>query len=229
MAAISLSRCPLVAGGALAAGPSRCPRPARAQGIRPRGQGTRLGACSSVDSQQPAVNGDFSRRGLLAAVAGASVAVSGWASPASVQAREMKFVQAGGIEYCDVAVGRGDTTFDGDTIKVTFTAHTYDTETGKKIKTFDPFVNGGGGSSMANGFKLTLGNVNGDIIPGLNLGIVGGDGVEPMKMGGKRVLRIPPELAFGSKGHSCYLGLKDQCQVPPDTPVEIEVAFVDFV
>jgi hypothetical protein len=53
------------------------------------------------------------------------------------------------------------------------------------------------------------------IIPGLNLGIVGGDGVEPMRAGGKRVIRIPPELAFGSEGHSCYLGLKDQCTVLP--------------
>lgn len=75
----------------------------------------------------------------------------------------MKFVKAGGIEYFDDVVGKGDTTFDGDTIRVTFTAHTYDLETGKKVKTFDPFINGGGGSSMAQGFKLTLGNVNGDV------------------------------------------------------------------
>jgi hypothetical protein len=68
------------------------------------------------------------------------VALSGLTS-LSAQARE-KFVQAGGIEYYDAVIGKGETTFDGDTIRVTFTAHTYDPETGKKIKTFDPFITG---------------------------------------------------------------------------------------
>jgi len=40
----------------------------------------------------------------------------------------------------------------------------------------------------------------GEVIKGWDIGIAGGQGIPPMKVGGKRKLIIPPELGYGSMG-----------------------------
>ncbi len=40
----------------------------------------------------------------------------------------------------------------------------------------------------------------GEVIKGWEIGIGGGQGIPPMKVGGKRKLIIPPELGYGSMG-----------------------------
>ncbi|XP_052878808.1 uncharacterized protein LOC108474718 isoform X3 [Gossypium arboreum] len=41
------------------------------------------------------------------------------------------------------------------------------------------------------------------VIKGWDQGILGGDGVPPMLAGGKRTLRLPPELGYGMRGAGC--------------------------
>jgi len=86
-----------------------------------------------------------------------------------------------GVRYWDIRIGAGDPATKGHAVKVLYTAWV---ENGKK-----EFA-----SSTTDGKApiFTLGV--GQVIRGWE------DGVEGMKVGGKRQLRIPPELAYGSAG-----------------------------
>jgi peptidylprolyl isomerase len=86
-----------------------------------------------------------------------------------------------GLNYWDLKVGDGPTATKGHKVKVHYTGWLL--EEGTK---FD--------SSLDRGqpFEFTLGS--GQVIPGWDLGVAG------MKVGGKRQLRIPPELAYGYRG-----------------------------
>src|SRR6266568_3323412 len=85
-----------------------------------------------------------------------------------------------GLEYWDIKVGTGTVAEKGKTAIVNYTGWLTD---GKK---FDSSI-GRGPFSVEN-----LGNA--PVIKGWNEGIVG------MKVGGKRQLRIPGDLAYGSRG-----------------------------
>ncbi len=86
-----------------------------------------------------------------------------------------------GLQYWDIKLGLGPLAKAGDHVKVHYTGWL---TTGKK---FDSSV----GTNQP--FDFTLGQ--GEVIKGWDEGIVG------MKVGGKRQLRIPPELAYGAAGH----------------------------
>jgi FKBP-type peptidyl-prolyl cis-trans isomerase len=86
-----------------------------------------------------------------------------------------------GLEYWDIKVGTGEVAQAGQSAKVHYTGWL---TTGKK---FDSSV----GKAP---FEVTpLGDA--PVIKGWNEGIIG------MKVGGKRQLRIPPELAYGADGY----------------------------
>ena len=88
---------------------------------------------------------------------------------------------ADGLEYWDIKVGTGAVAEAGQTVMVHYTGWLTN---GKK---FDSSV----GKAP---FEVTpLGNA--PVIKGWNEGIVG------MKVGGKRQLRIPPDLAYGADGY----------------------------
>ncbi len=57
----------------------------------------------------------------------------------------------------------------------------------------------------------------GEVIRGWDIGIGGGQGIPPMKVGGKRKLIIPPELGYGSQSSGI---------VPPNTTLLFEVELV---
>jgi FKBP-type peptidyl-prolyl cis-trans isomerase len=88
---------------------------------------------------------------------------------------------ASGLQYWDIKVGTGEAAKDGDHVKVHYTGWL---TSGKK---FDSSVD------AHQPFELTLGK--GEVIKGWDEGIAG------MKVGGKRQLKIPPDLAYGEKGY----------------------------
>lgn len=188
--------------------------------------------CSSSSSSSCGTRPAATRRGALRLAAAAPAALLAPRRASAAAGGSGWTAAPGGIEYKDVVVGTGAEAANGDYIKVVFSAFTYDPadpDARKGRHVFDPFVLGGGGASASKGFKLALGGINGDIIPGWNDGIVGTEGVPAMRAGGTRVLRLPPELAFGDDGHHCRQGYAQGCEVPPGTPVEITTQFVDFV
>ncbi len=90
-----------------------------------------------------------------------------------------KHSTASGLEYWDIKVGTGAEAKPGDMVKVNYTGwltngKMFDSSIGKQ-----PFQ-----------FKLGAHQV----IPGWDEGVAG------MKVGGKRQLRIPPDLAYGQQG-----------------------------
>ena len=86
-----------------------------------------------------------------------------------------------GLQYWDIRIGFGPFAKAGDHVKVHYTGWL---TTGKK---FDSSVDAN------QPYEFTLGN--GEVIKGWDEGVAG------MKVGGKRQLRIPPELAYGETGH----------------------------
>lgn len=85
-----------------------------------------------------------------------------------------------GLQYWDIKVGLGAVAKAGDHVKVHYTGWL---TTGKK---FDSSVD------AHQPYEFTLGN--GEVIKGWDEGVAG------MKVGGKRQLRIPPELGYGATG-----------------------------
>ena len=88
-----------------------------------------------------------------------------------------------GLQYWDIRVGTGEVAKDGDHVKVHYTGWLTN---GKK---FDSSVD------AHQPFDFTIGK--GDVIKGWEEAASPG-----MKVGGKRQLRIPPQLAYGEQGYS---------------------------
>jgi FKBP-type peptidyl-prolyl cis-trans isomerase FkpA len=86
-----------------------------------------------------------------------------------------------GLQYWDIKVGTGNEAKSGDEVKVHYTGWF---TSGKK---FDSSVD------AQQPYSFTLGQ--GNVIKGWDEGVAG------MKVGGKRQLRIPPELAYGEQGY----------------------------
>jgi FKBP-type peptidyl-prolyl cis-trans isomerase FkpA len=103
----------------------------------------------------------------------------GPASPTPVTGEGV--IKKDGLKYWDLKVGTGKEAKKGQTVKVHYTGWLLDNGT-----KFD--------SSLDRGqpFQFTIGE--GQVIRGWDEGVAG------MKVGGKRQLRIPPELGYGARG-----------------------------
>jgi FKBP-type peptidyl-prolyl cis-trans isomerase len=120
---------------------------------------------------------------LLAAVAvaqtaGAKPKTPNTSAPTKVTGDGVK--TDSGLQYWEIRVGPGEVAKEGSHVRVHYTGWL---TTGKK---FDSSVDAG------KPFDFTIGN--GEVIKGWEEGVAG------MKVGGKRQLRIPPELAYGGEG-----------------------------
>lgn len=106
---------------------------------------------------------------------------------------------ASGLEYWDIKVGTGAVAATGHKVKVDYTGWLTN---GKK---FD--------SSVGTGrpFEFMLGA--GQVIKGWDEGVAG------MKVGGKRQLRIPPDLAYGASGYPPV--------IPPNSTLIFDVQLLD--
>lgn len=119
----------------------------------------------------------FALFALLAAVA--VHAQSDNSSPTKVEGKGKS--TSSGLQYWDLKGGTGTTASAGKSVSVHYTG--WLASNGKK---FDSSVDRG------QPFMFTLGA--GQVIKGWD------EGVSGMKVGGKRQLRIPPELGYGSRG-----------------------------
>ena len=119
------------------------------------------------------------------------------AGPTKVTGEPVK--TPGGVEYWDIKVGTGAVAQTGQHVKVDYTGWLTN---GKK---FD--------SSVGTGkpYEFVLGR--GEVIKGWDEGVVG------MKVGGKRQLKIPSDLAYGAKGFSTI--------IPPYSVLIFDVRLVD--
>ena len=99
-----------------------------------------------------------------------------------------------GLKYIDRKVGTGKEAKAGDVVEVHYTG------TLKDGKQFDSSVGG-------EPFSFNLGK--GEVIKGWDEGVAG------MKVGGKRKLMIPPDLAYGARGAGAV--------IPPNAELHFEV------
>src|ERR1700689_1897196 len=115
---------------------------------------------------------------VVAQSAARKSAASSTNSPTKVTGEGVK--TDSGLIYWDIRVGNGAEAKEGSHVRVHYTGWL---TSGKK---FDSSVDAG------KPFDFTIGN--GEVIKGWEEGVAG------MKVGGKRQLRIPPELAYGAEG-----------------------------
>ena len=134
----------------------------------------------------------FTRALLLAFLAAGSLS-------AQTEKPGVQVVTPSGLRYTDLKLGEGEEAREGKIVEVRYTGWL---ENGTK---FD---------SSEDATPLTFRVGAGDVIKGLDEGVTG------MRTGGKRRLRIPPELGFGKQGGGGV--------IPPNATLiyEIELAVV---
>ena len=106
-----------------------------------------------------------------------------------------------GLQYYDLVEGDGDSPVEGGTVSTNFTIWVQEEDGNRFIV-----------SSEDNGpIPFTVGSVD-TVFPGWD------EGVRTMKVGGKRLLIVPPELALGQQGGG---------DIPPDATLIMEIELVE--
>ena len=142
----------------------------------------------------------FSRRGAIAALALiASLGVLPHAASPAFAQEGKTMTTSSGLTVADTKVGTGAEAKPGSSCVMHYTGWLY--ENGAKGTKFD--------SSLDRGepFEFPLGA--GRVIKGWDEGVAG------MKVGGKRLLTLPPDLAYGKRGAGT--------EIPPDSTLVFEV------
>ena len=106
------------------------------------------------------------------------------------------------LESVDTTVGSGAEAVAGQRVRVHYTGWLYDpTASNNRGKKFD--------SSKDRGQPFSFGLGGGEVIRGWD------EGVKGMKVGGTRVLTIPPEMGYGARGAGGV--------IPPNATLVFEV------
>uniref|UniRef100_A0A0F7GZV7 peptidylprolyl isomerase n=1 Tax=Goodyera fumata TaxID=1390594 RepID=A0A0F7GZV7_9ASPA len=121
---------------------------------------------------------------------------------------DLNFVKSG-LGFCEVVVGKGVQAPGGELINIHYTGRFVDGTV------FD--------STYKRGRPLTMRIGVGKVLPGLDQGILGGGGVPPMHVCGKRKLFIPPKLAYGPEPAGCFSG---DCNIPGNATLLYDILFV---
>lgn len=169
------------------------------------------GAAVAAKNSTPVVA--LRRREAVAAVLSAAILSRVLPAAAEASGGECPLeVAPNGLAFCDRVVGTGAAAEQGQLIKAHYTGRLEDGTV------FD--------SSYKRGKPLTFRVGVGEVIKGWDQGIVGGEGIPPMLAGGKRSLRLPPELAYGARGAGCRGWEPTSCVIPPNSTLLFDVEYV---
>ncbi|PNH05162.1 Peptidyl-prolyl cis-trans isomerase FKBP13, chloroplastic [Tetrabaena socialis] len=181
-------------GAACCQGRIRAAAPARHFATRVNASGKHATQAGAGDA-----TADLTRRAALAAAAATYIAAAA-AFPA-VAADDGLTASASGLQWKDVEVGTGPAPVKGSTIKCHYTGRlTNGTVFDSSLPRRQPLQ-----------FQIGVGQV----IKGWDMGILGADDIPAMKEGGKRLLVIPPGLAYGARGAGGV--------IPPNATLEFDV------
>jgi FKBP-type peptidyl-prolyl cis-trans isomerase len=137
------------------------------------------------------------RIGLVLALGLAGCTSSGFNRPVELE-RTSEVLTDCGVRYVDIQVGDGIQVLVGTTVEAHYVGYLDDGTA------FD--------SSHDRGVPLSFVIGAGEVISGWEEGMIG------MRAGGVRRIVIPPDCAYGAKGHR---------QIPPDATVVLEVELLD--
>ncbi|CAN0879888.1 Peptidyl-prolyl cis-trans isomerase FKBP16-4, chloroplastic [Linum grandiflorum] len=180
----------------------------RIQSIR-RSRGANLFPCRCSLSSSVEKEGRRELIGCLIASA-AGIALSDAANAVSTSRRALRGSKVpeseyttldNGLKYYDLKVGGGPEAVKGSRVAVHYVAKWK----GITFMTSRQGLGVGGGTPY--GFDVGQ-SERGAVLKGLDLGVVG------MRVGGQRLLIVPPELAYGSKGVQ---------EIPPNATIEFDV------
>ncbi|NP_001347078.1 putative FKBP-type peptidyl-prolyl cis-trans isomerase family protein [Zea mays] len=189
------------------------PLPARRAARRP----AFVCRCScSLDASPVATRRLFAS--LLATAAAVGVGVAGGGGEAGAVSTSRRALRASkipesefttlpnGLKYYDIKVGSGAEAVKGSRVAVHYVAKWK----GITFMTSRQGLGVGGGTP----YGFDVGNSErGNVLKGLDLG------VEGMKVGGQRLIIVPPELAYGKKGVQ---------EIPPNATIELDVELLSI-
>ncbi|KAJ3670136.1 hypothetical protein LUZ60_010460 [Juncus effusus] len=169
---------------------------------------------SLVVSNGASVSSDR-RRLFIGFLLSTGLAVSGKADAASTSRRALRASKIpesefttlpNGLKYYDIKVGGGARAVKGSRVAVHYVAKWK----GITFMTSRQGLGVGGGTPY--GFDVGQ-SERGNVLKGLDLGVDG------MKVGGQRLIIVPPELAYGSKGVQ---------EIPPNATIELDVELLSI-
>lgn len=157
-------------------------------------------------------NGNVSRRYLLNTAAAMTAATL--LSPLAANALSKKRILAkagvpvtmpSGVIYREISVGKGYSPRNGDTVAIHYSLfyENLEVESSRESQ---------GLAASPIGFTFGTKSGPGSIMSGINLGVDG------MKVGGLRLISVPPELAFGEKGKMPL--------IPPNATVDFAISLL---
>ncbi|KAL6880685.1 hypothetical protein ACP4OV_012250 [Aristida adscensionis] len=190
-------------------------------GRAPRRAAFACRCCRRPDRDAAAASPAGTRRwfaSLLAAAAAVGVSAAGAGGEAGAVSTSRRALRASkipesefttlpnGLKYYDIKVGSGAEAVKGSRVAVHYVAKWK----GITFMTSRQGLGVGGGTP----YGFDVGNSErGNVLKGLDLG------VEGMKVGGQRLLIIPPELAYGKKGVQ---------EIPPNATIELDVELLSI-